>query len=75
MVEIEGITIEACWGTHVKSTGEIKGIQITKRQKREKAIEEYNLHLKNDLEPIRKVGNACLKATKGLNIRIFVLMM
>jgi len=37
MVEIEGITIEACWGTHVKNTGEIKGIQITKRQNKGKS--------------------------------------
>ena len=36
MVEIEGVTIEACGGTHVKNTSEIKGIKITKLQNKGK---------------------------------------
>jgi misacylated tRNA(Ala) deacylase len=37
MVEIGGVTIEACGGTHVKNTGEIKGIKITKLQNKGKS--------------------------------------
>jgi misacylated tRNA(Ala) deacylase len=37
MVEIEGVTIEACGGTHVKNTSEIKGIKITKLQNKGKS--------------------------------------
>ena len=37
LVEIEGVTIEACGGTHVKNTGEIKGIKITKLQNKGKS--------------------------------------
>ncbi|HHV23043.1 MAG: alanyl-tRNA editing protein AlaXM [Methanosarcina sp.] len=37
MVEIEGVTIEACGGTHVKNTEEIKGIKITKLQNKGKS--------------------------------------
>lgn len=37
MVEIEGVTIEACGGTHVKNTGEIKSITITKLQNKGKS--------------------------------------
>jgi len=37
MVEIEGVTIEACGGTHVKNTNEIKGIKITKLQNKGKS--------------------------------------
>lgn len=36
LVEIEGVTIEACGGAHVKNTGEIKGIKITKLQNKGK---------------------------------------
>ena len=36
MVEIEGVTIEACGGTHVKNTSEIRGIKITKLQNKGK---------------------------------------
>ena len=32
MVEIEGVTIEACGGTHVKNTNELKEIKIIKLQ-------------------------------------------
>ncbi len=37
LVEIEGITIEACGGTHLKNTGEIKGIKISKLQNKGKS--------------------------------------
>lgn len=37
IVEIEGVTIEACGGTHVKNTEEIKGIKITKLQNKGKS--------------------------------------
>jgi misacylated tRNA(Ala) deacylase len=37
IVEIKGVTIEACGGTHVKNTGEIKGIKITKLQNKGKS--------------------------------------
>ncbi|MCC4769445.1 alanyl-tRNA editing protein AlaX [Methanosarcina sp. DH2] len=37
LVEIEGITIEACGGTHLKNTGEIKGIKIEKLQNKGKS--------------------------------------
>ena len=37
MVEIEGVTVEACGGTHVKNTEEIKGIKITKLQNKGKS--------------------------------------
>ena len=37
LVEIEGITIEACGGTHVKNTSEIKGLKITKLQNKGKS--------------------------------------
>lgn len=37
MVEIEGVTIEACGGTHVKNTSEIKGVKITKLQNKGKS--------------------------------------
>ncbi len=37
MVEIEGVTIEACGGTHVKNTEEIKGIKIAKLQNKGKS--------------------------------------
>ncbi len=37
MVEIEGITIEACGGSHLKNTGEIKGIKIEKLQNKGKS--------------------------------------
>lgn len=36
LVEIEGVTIEACGGAHVKNTGEIKGIKIIKLQNKGK---------------------------------------
>ncbi|MCQ1535924.1 alanyl-tRNA editing protein [Methanosarcina sp. KYL-1] len=36
LVEIEGITIEACGGTHLKNTGEIRGIKIEKLQNKGK---------------------------------------
>lgn len=37
IVEIEGVTIEACGGTHVKNTEEIIGIKITKLQNKGKS--------------------------------------
>ncbi len=37
IVEIEGVTIEACGGTHVKNTEEIKGIKIIKLQNKGKS--------------------------------------
>ena len=37
LVEIEEITIEACGGTHLKNTGEIKGIRIEKLQNKGKS--------------------------------------
>ena len=37
LVEIEGVTIEACGGTHLKNTGEIKGIKIEKLQNKGKS--------------------------------------
>ena len=37
LVEIEGITIEACGGSHLKNTGEIKGIKIEKLQNKGKS--------------------------------------
>lgn len=37
LVEIEGITIEACGGTHLQNTGEIKGIRIEKLQNKGKS--------------------------------------
>ena len=37
LVEIEGVTIEACGGTHVKNTSEIKGLKITKLQNKGKS--------------------------------------
>lgn len=37
MVEIEGVTVEACGGTHVKNTEEIKGIKIAKLQNKGKS--------------------------------------
>lgn len=37
LVEIEGITIEACGGTHLKNTEEIKGIKISKLQNKGKS--------------------------------------
>jgi misacylated tRNA(Ala) deacylase len=37
LVEIEGVTIEACGGAHVKNTGEIKGIKIIKLQNKGKS--------------------------------------
>jgi misacylated tRNA(Ala) deacylase len=37
MVEIEGVTIEACGGTHLKNTSEVKGIKITKLQNKGKS--------------------------------------
>ncbi len=37
LVEIEGVTIEACGGTHLKNTGEIKGIRIEKLQNKGKS--------------------------------------
>lgn len=36
LVEIEGLTIEACGGTHLKNTEEIKGIKISKLQNKGK---------------------------------------
>jgi misacylated tRNA(Ala) deacylase len=36
LVEIEGVTIEACGGTHIKNTSEIKGIKIIKLQNKGK---------------------------------------
>jgi len=36
MVEIEGVTIEACGGTHVKNTSELRGIKIIKLQNKGK---------------------------------------
>jgi misacylated tRNA(Ala) deacylase len=36
LVEIEGVTIEACGGTHVKNTEEVKGIKIEKLQNKGK---------------------------------------
>jgi misacylated tRNA(Ala) deacylase len=36
LVEIEGVTIEACGGAHVKNTSEIKGIKIIKLQNKGK---------------------------------------
>lgn len=37
LVEIEGVTIEACGGTHLKNTGDIKGIRIEKLQNKGKS--------------------------------------
>ena len=37
LVEIEGVTIEACGGTHVKNTSEIKGLKIIKLQNKGKS--------------------------------------
>ncbi|WP_243466530.1 alanyl-tRNA editing protein AlaXM [Methanosarcina mazei] len=37
LVEIEGVTIEACGGSHLKNTGEIKGINIEKLQNKGKS--------------------------------------
>jgi misacylated tRNA(Ala) deacylase len=37
LVEIEGVTIEACGGTHLKNTGEIKGVRIEKLQNKGKS--------------------------------------
>jgi misacylated tRNA(Ala) deacylase len=37
MVEIEGVTIEACGGTHLKNTSEVKRIKITKLQNKGKS--------------------------------------
>lgn len=37
LVEIEGVTIEACGGSHLKNTGEIKGIKIEKLQNKGKS--------------------------------------
>lgn len=37
LVEIEGVTIEACGGTHLKHTGEIKGVKIEKLQNKGKS--------------------------------------
>jgi misacylated tRNA(Ala) deacylase len=36
MVEIEGVEIEACGGTHVKNTNELRGIKIFKLQNKGK---------------------------------------
>lgn len=36
LVEIKGVTIEACGGTHLKNTGEVKGIKIEKLQNKGK---------------------------------------
>jgi misacylated tRNA(Ala) deacylase len=36
MVEIEGVTIEACGGTHVKNTNELRGMKIIKLQNKGK---------------------------------------
>ncbi len=36
IVEIEGVTIEACGGTHVKNTNELKEMKITKLQNKGK---------------------------------------
>ena len=36
MVEIKGVTIEACGGTHVKNTNELRGMKITKLQNKGK---------------------------------------
>jgi misacylated tRNA(Ala) deacylase len=36
MVEIEGVTIEACGGTHVKNTNELKEMKIIKLQNKGK---------------------------------------
>ena len=37
LVEIEGVTIEACGGSHLKNTGEIRGIKIEKLQNKGKS--------------------------------------
>jgi misacylated tRNA(Ala) deacylase len=37
VVEIEGMDLQACGGTHVKSTGEIKGIKMVKAENKGKA--------------------------------------
>jgi misacylated tRNA(Ala) deacylase len=37
VVEIEGIDVQACGGTHVKSTGEIKGIRMIKAENKGKS--------------------------------------
>ena len=36
MVEIKGVAIEACGGTHVKNTNELRGMKITKLQNKGK---------------------------------------
>jgi len=37
LVEIEEVTIEACGGTHLRNTGEIKGVKIEKLQNKGKS--------------------------------------
>jgi len=37
LVEIKGVTIEACGGTHLQNTGEIKGVKIEKLQNKGKS--------------------------------------
>jgi misacylated tRNA(Ala) deacylase len=37
VVEIEGIDLQACGGTHVKSTGEVKGITMAKAENKGRA--------------------------------------
>jgi misacylated tRNA(Ala) deacylase len=37
VVEIEGIDAQACGGTHVRSTGEVKGIKMIKAENKGKS--------------------------------------
>ena len=38
IVEIDGVDRQACGGTHVRSTGEVKGIKLIKAETRESSI-------------------------------------
>jgi misacylated tRNA(Ala) deacylase len=45
LVEIEGLDLQACGGTHVRSTGEIGGIAIGKIENKGRQNRRVNLSL------------------------------
>ena len=46
-MEIEGVDLQACGGTHVKSTGEIGPIRIGKIENKGRHNRRVNIHLED----------------------------
>ena len=45
LVDVEGVDLQPCGGTHVARTGEIGGVRIGKVEKKGKHNRRVNLHL------------------------------